>query len=426
MSWFLAFAGFAALIILHEFGHFTVAKWTGMRVERFFLFFPPKLWSFKRGETEYGVGAIPLGGFVKITGMNPDDLEPRKAPESDDEGEHEGETPNDLLTRIEGAGQEGQDDRLPDGRLKPEIAARAYYSQPVWKRIAVIAAGPAMNVLIAFVILFGLAFGAEEATTLQVGEIESGTPAERTLMEGDTIVSVDGVAADEGGSRPSGDELGERADTIATQVNRHTCAGEPSDGCEATTPATILVERDGARRTVEATPFYDPDAPPVEEGGDPGRYRLGFAFEGGGEVALNPTVPEAAERSLDFMWFVSSRTVSTIAQLFKPEKREEVGGIVGGYETTRQAISFDTEIALTVLAVISLSLALINLFPFLPLDGGHIFWSVVEKLRGRRVAFETMERAGAIGFILILFLFFIGLSNDIDRLTGEGFGLDDR
>ena len=77
MSWFLAFAGFAALIVLHEFGHFIAAKATGMRVERFFLFFPPKLVSVKRGETEYGIGAIPLGGFVKITGMNPEELEPR-------------------------------------------------------------------------------------------------------------------------------------------------------------------------------------------------------------------------------------------------------------------------------------------------------------------------------------------------------------
>ena len=142
--------------------------------------------------------------------------------------------------------------------------------------------------------------------------------------------------------------------------------------------------------------------------------------------AIVSTVPQAAEFSVDFMWFVTSQTVSTIAQLFDPEKREEVSGIVGGYETTRQAIDFDTELALTVIAVISLSLAIINLFPFLPLDGGHIFWSVVEKLRGRRVSFETMERSGAIGFVLILFLFFIGLSNDIDRLTSEGFGLEDR
>ncbi|MCL4288576.1 MAG: site-2 protease family protein, partial [Thermoleophilia bacterium] len=73
MSWLLAIAGFALLVVLHEAGHFTAAKAVGMRVERFFLFFPPKLVSVRRGETEYGIGAIPLGGFVKITGMNPEE-----------------------------------------------------------------------------------------------------------------------------------------------------------------------------------------------------------------------------------------------------------------------------------------------------------------------------------------------------------------
>ena len=100
MSYVLAAAGFAALIILHEFGHFTAAKAVGMRVERFFLFFPPAIVEVRRGETEYGIGAIPLGGFVKITGMNPEE------------------------------------------KLPPEVAPRAYYRMPVWKRIVVIAAGP--------------------------------------------------------------------------------------------------------------------------------------------------------------------------------------------------------------------------------------------------------------------------------------------
>ena len=72
--------------------------------------------------------------------------------------------------------------------------------------------------------------------------------------------------------------------------------------------------------------------------------------------------------------------------------------------------------------MISLSLALINLFPFLPLDGGHIFWSLVEKVRGRRVPFAVMERAGVIGFCLVLFIFFIGLSNDIERFSNGSFG----
>ena len=79
--------------------------------------------------------------------------------------------------------------------------------------------------------------------------------------------------------------------------------------------------------------------------------------------------------------------------------------------------------ALLVLALISLSLAVINLFPFLPLDGGHIFWSVVEKLRGRPVPFAVMERASVIGFALVMVLFVIGLSNDIGRLTGDGFNV---
>ena len=104
------------------------------------------------------------------------------------------------------------------------------------------------------------------------------------------------------------------------------------------------------------------------------------------------------------------------------EQRKEISGVVGGYEVTRQAFDFDTQLARSsILALISLSLAIINLFPFLPLDGGHIFWALVEKVRGRPVPFAVMERAGVIGFMLVLILFVIGLTNDIGRLPGEGF-----
>src|SRR3954453_22024590 len=123
MSWFLAAFGIFMLVVLHELGHFAVAKWTGMRVERFSIGFGPMLLKTRRGETEYGVAPIPLGGYVKITGMNPEE------------------------------------------DLPPDVAPRAYYRQPVWKRIVVILAGPAMNVLIAFLILFFLAFGASKLST---------------------------------------------------------------------------------------------------------------------------------------------------------------------------------------------------------------------------------------------------------------------
>jgi len=358
MSWALAFAGFAVLIILHEFGHFAAAKAVGMRVEKFYLFFPPAIAKIRRGETEYGIGAIPLGGFVKITGMNPDE------------------------------------------ELPPEVAPRAYYHQPVWKRIVVIGAGPAVNLLIAFVILFFLAFDFAEQTT-EVGIVESGSPAAGKIKPGDTIVAVDGESIT---GSPE-----QRFEAVRAAVAEHECAGEPADGCRAETPAAITVERDGSEKKLSVTPFYDAAA---------GRYRIGFAQ---GQRPLDPSIPEAAREAGDVMWQVTSGTVTTIANIFDPETREQISGVVGSYEVTRQSIEFSTQRALFLLAVISLSLAVINLFPFLPLDGGHIFWSLVEKLRGKPVPFSVMERASVVGFALVAVLFVIGFTNDIGRLTGEGF-----
>ena len=394
MSWVLAFAGFAVLIILHEFGHFLAAKATGMRVERFFLFFPPKLFSIKRGETEYGVGAIPLGGFVKITGMNPDEVrepEPGEEPPEEADG---GNPAQGLIDRIEG----------PSETLSPELRRRAYYNQPVWKRIVVIAAGPAMNLLIAFLIFFGLAMAAEEAVgpDLQVSQVREETPADGRLELDDRIVSVDGVRAAHLGAE-------DRAERLRDQIGSHTCAGEPSEGCVATTPARLLVERDGRLVAISVRPEYSEDAE---------RTLIGFGFEPTDFAPVNPTVPEAAERSLDQMWFITSQTAAVFANIF--DRADELSGPVGSYEVTRQAVELDLRFALGILGLISLSLALINLFPFLPLDGGHIFWSLVEKVRGRPVPYSTMERGAAFGFVLVMMLFFVGLTNDLGRLFGEG------
>jgi regulator of sigma E protease len=90
---------------------------------------------------------------------------------------------------------------------------------------------------------------------------------------------------------------------------------------------------------------------------------------------------------------------------------------------TQESFATSTTLALQVLALISLSLGIINLFPFLPLDGGHVFWALAEKVRGRRIPFDVMERAGVVGFVLIILLFAIGLSNDISTLTGKGFNV---
>ena len=417
MSWLFVFLGFIALIVLHEFGHFVVAKWTGMRVERFFLFFPPKLVSVRRGETEYGIGMIPLGGFVKITGMNPEELE---AVERGEQIEHK----PGLLEQLEGADSGTvTPESIEGGRpVNRDILKRAYYNQPVWKRVVVIAAGPAMNLLIAFLILFFLALGTERPTTLEVGPIDNGTPAQGVLHTGDLIVSVDGRRIDNGGSNPSENDLTDRADAIARQVNTHSCAGAPTDGCKATSQATLVIDRNGQLRTVRMTPYWDANVPNLDNTGD-GRYRVGFGFQGGGFVPENLSVPAAAGRATSTMWDVTSRTVSTFVRLFEPEQRKQVSGVVGVSDVAHQTVERSARDSLLLLAIVSLSLAIINLFPFLPLDGGHIFWSLVEKVRGSRVPFSVIERASAVGFLLILMLFVIGLTNDINRLTGEGFNV---
>ena len=361
MSWLLAFLGFAALIVLHELGHFAVAKLVGMRVERFSLFFPPILGRVRRGETEYAIGAVPLGGYVRITGMNP----------------HE--------------------------EIPPEVAHRAYFRQPVWKRVAVILAGPVVNIVLAFLMLWGLAMtvdgGRLTEVVSQVKTVEAGTPAAGALQPGDRILAIDGDPIE-----PA---------QIRAELNQHPCPGTPVDGCRAEKPAEVTIMRDGRRQTLELTPVYDANVRP------PG-MRLGFAFASRSEPA---TPGKAAAVSLDTMWMVTSTTVTKIVRIFDPEDRKELSSVVGGYETTRQAFKLDTRTALFVLALISLSLGVINLFPFLPLDGGHIFWAVAEKVSGRRIPVAVMERAGMVGFALVMVLFFVGLNNDIGRLQGEGFQL---
>jgi regulator of sigma E protease len=123
----------------------------------------------------------------------------------------------------------------------------------------------------------------------------------------------------------------------------------------------------------------------------------------------------------DRLWLLTKETVKLPARLLDAEERKDISGVVGSYEFTRQTILDDLADVLAIMALISLSLAIVNLFPFLPLDGGHIFWAIVEAVRRKPVPFAVMERAGVIGFMLVIGLFFIGLTNDLDRLSGEGF-----
>jgi regulator of sigma E protease len=360
MSYVLAFLGFIVLIILHEAGHFVAAKWTGMRVERFSLFFPPTIAKFRRGETEYALGATPLGGYVKITGMNPNE-------------------------------------EIPDS-----VRPRAYYNQPVWKRIVTIAAGPAVNILIAFAIVWGLiaANGVDSSqVSTKIAAIDLNSAAVHKLTPGERVVSIDGIAVNGNENR------------IRRQVDSHRCAGAPTNNCVATTPVRLVVSKDGVRRDVSLQPRYSSQFK---------RMLIGVEFN---QVLVHPGVVSSAGHSASYLWWVSKKTVSTFARLFEPKERKQVTGVVGAYAATQESFAASGTQALTILALISLSLGVINLFPFLPLDGGHIFWALAEKVRGRRIPFSVMERSGLVGFALILIVFVIGMSNSISTLANGGYGI---
>ncbi|HEY6146011.1 MAG TPA: site-2 protease family protein [Solirubrobacterales bacterium] len=361
MSWLWVFIGFCFLIVLHEAGHFAAAKATGMRVERFFLFFGPTIWSFKRGETEYGVKSIPIGGYVKITGMNPEEDVP------------------------------------------PEHEANAYFRKPVWKRIVVVAAGPAVNIVLAFAILFGVYWvNGHEQIAQSVGSVRKDSPAIKVLKPGDELVAVDG-------NRYARLDTKDRLIRFGKVVGSHECAGKQVDGCVAATPVELQIRRDGRLEAISVRPRYDKEAE---------RALVGFAY---GTERVEYAPGGAAKKAVDSIWEVATGTVHVFTHLFESEQRKQVSGVVGISDVGHQVIEKGLEKALLLLAFVSLSLGLVNLLPILPLDGGHIFWALVEKLRGRPASLRVMERATMVGIALVLMLFFLGLSNDIGRITGEGF-----
>jgi regulator of sigma E protease len=360
MSWLLVFGGLCLLVILHEAGHFVAAKATGMRVEKFFLFFGPKLFSVRRGETEYGVAAIPLGGYVKITGMTAEEDVPAA------------------------------------------VIDRAYHRQAVWKRIVVIGAGPAVNIVLGFAILFVVALTSASVATQTIHEVVPKTPGARVLRPADTIVAVDG-------KRYAHLDSEARVNRFREEIATHRCAGKQREGCLATTPVALTIERDGRIEHISVKPEYSAAA---------GQALVGFSFD---SRPIDIGVGTAFSRAGNFGWLVVKETAKRFARIFDPEERKEISGIVGVSDVGHQTVELGAAAALTFLALISLSLGLINLFPFLPLDGGHIFWSLVEKVRGRPVSLRVMERASVVGIILVAMLVVIGLTNDIGRLTGEGF-----
>jgi len=407
VSILIAILGLAGLILVHEAGHFFVARAVGMKPRRFYLGFPPALVKVVRNGIEYGIGAIPLGGYVKIPGMHrpaPSDLDVQLAPALGEDPSlfpkvarvkraleaGDLETARDALPELEGAVEgatltpaAGRAARRSVEELRDGLSSDAYWRQRTWKRIAVIFAGPGVNIVVAILLIsLGYLFGVPGDPDRVVKNVKAHTPAASVgLRQGDTIIAVN--------SRET-----PNFDTVSRLIRA-------SKG----KPITVTVLRDGTAVKLG----------PVRTKRIGGRWALGFQ-PGWKEVSYGPG--RALTRSLSMTWATTKATLTFLPRLATGAGRKQVSSPVGIVDVSSQAVSLTFTLYLQILGLISLSLAILNLLPLLPLDGGHILFSIIEGLRGRAVGREVYERVSAVGIALFLVLMLIGLSNDINHLGG--------
>jgi membrane-associated protease RseP (regulator of RpoE activity) len=356
----LAIAGFLALILLvvipiHELGHLLVAKRFGFKIQEYFVGFGPRLWSVKRGETEYGVKAIPAGGYVKIAGMNPYESVP------------------------------------------PEDVARAYGSKPIWQRALVILAGPLSHVLVGVVLYFTLfvTYGDPNTDLVVVGEVATtldGTTspaAAAGLQVGDVVIRVGDL------ENPTPGSLG----AFVTRYARDH-RGEP---------LTYVIERDGRRLSFEIVPRLVTEDE-ITKG------RIGFTL--GAEPLSIPRsavfsgewVGRAAWNSVETIPKIFTVGVGrTFSVLFtdEPRRGDDVTSLVGVSRQIGDAGERgDWGLFLGFAAYVTIFIGVVNLMPLPPLDGGHLLLLAWEKISGRQADYRKLVPVSA-AVIVFLSIFAI-------------------
>jgi regulator of sigma E protease len=402
MTIFISIVGLGVLVFVHELGHFAASLALNMRPRKFYIGFPPAAVKRTRNGIEYGIGMIPLGGFVKIPGMH----RPAAADVDHAFGHVVGEAP-ELAGEADRLRQSlAADDhdaaraslaalaRLAAGRPLSEQASRlvekgvadlgdalgpdAYWRARTWKRVLVIFAGPAANLVLALVIFTALYMTVGGKPTTAVDSVRAGSAAAAIgLKQGDRIVSINGVP-------------------MAAEDISHTISASRGK------PLTVVVRRNGTLVALG----------PRAAQNDGGVYRLGFILRGTGMSG-----PEASVHSVRVTGRVSTDIVTSLGNLVTGKGRKDISSPVGIVQGSSAAAKQGADSFLWVLGLISLSIALLNLLPLLPLDGGHIAFAIVEGVRGRAVRREIYERVSIVGIGLVLLLFVLGLSNDIGRLS---------
>jgi len=369
MTILIFFAVLVLLILVHEFGHFIVAKKSGIRVDEFGIGFPPKITGKKYGETEYTLNWLPIGGFVRIWGEDPTEAHYTDGPESE----------------------------------------RSFVKQPRYIQAAVLVAGVAMNVLLAYVLyvasyMIGMptavgpeAVAAGEETQLIVTSVIEQSPAGAVLQAGDEIVALGNASS----------QLADGAITPDSVSSFIALSGESE--------VVMDVVRRGERLEIVVTP----EAGIIPD--DPERIAAGFTMSLVGTVALplHEALVAGAVRTYHALtdvvvglWSIISGAVAGTADI------SNIAGPVGIVGLVGDAAALGFVWLMMFSAFISLNLAVINLLPIPALDGGRLVFVAIEAITRRPINPKFATRLNQIGFVALLALMLMVTVNDVLRIVG--------
>jgi len=338
------------LIFVHELGHFLVAKWSGVKVLRFSLGFGPRIFSITRGETEYCISGVPLGGYVKMLG-------------------------------------EDSDEEVPE-----EDMEKSFPAQSVWKRIGIVLAGPSSNLIFA-IIIFTLvyAFAGIPQLLPQIGTVNPDSPAAKAgLLAGDTVLSIN-------------DEAVVDWDQLSNMIQE---LGEK--------PLQLKIQRGEETKTLSVTPevqevkniFGEPIKRPV----------IGITASGKFNTRkVNPLL--AGYYSLVQTWTLSKMFLLTVVKLIeRVVPLQTLGGPLLIAQMTGQQAQEGFLNLVYFTALISINLGILNLLPIPVLDGGHLFFFLIEAILGRPIGMKKIEMAQRVGMVFLIVLMIFVFYNDIMRL----------
>lgn len=391
LAWLAPILVLGIVVFVHELGHFLAAKWTGVYAPRFSVGFGPALWKMRRGETEYVLAALPLGGYVRMASRDDETMaliEGGGSPEGTAKGQSEVQG-----TEAQEKPKDWDENAMVPFGPKPVPANRWFESKPLWARVVIMLAGVTMNVVLTLVVSTGVySYYGRSYVPAVIDSVVAGMPARQAgLRQGDSIVAINGVKV-----RAWSDML----DTISASAGK---------------PVTFDVQRNGAQLALTMTPV-------AQQGADP---YTGKAVTVGRVGALPKNKVErerlgpvaAAGAGWHATWSMGGSVLGVLGGLLRGTiSVKNLAGPVGIVRTSVVAARSGFESLWALIAFLSINLAILNLLPIPILDGGQVLMTIAESAKGSPFSLRTRENVMRVGLAAIVALFAVVMFNDLVAL----------